>query len=286
MSITSWPRFARNEAGFYQKQSSIRGNSCKLAKHISGTVLPPSDPISTTFSIWRTSCWRSSAPPSLSASRLGQKVSYRIPNRRFGGRPRNGGSAPSFRGSCFGLCLCLCRGRGRCLQSRARIRRRADRRAGGQALSGARGRSAGFVWQCLVDRDVQPIAVKRGYDRPARSRRSRPPPVLRRSPEVVQRLRHAVKNPRPIAAPLLPEQPHRRIPGAVLAIEKPATVRHLFQDDPHRSAGHSRAYAIDVAQAIIKSRFAMAPVFVAGLKCRMAFCGAGRQGPAAGNVAA
>ena len=46
--------------------------------------------------------------------------------------------------------------------------------------------------------------------------------------EVLQRLRDAVKNLRPITAVLLPEQPHRRVPGAILAVEKPTPIRYLF----------------------------------------------------------
>jgi hypothetical protein len=88
---------------------------------------------------------------------------------------------------------------------------------------------------------------------------------------VLQRPRDAVKN--LIAALLLPEQPRRRIPGAVLASRSQRQSGTCFKWTQKRRPSAPARCAIVVSHATIKSRFAMAPVFVAGIESRMALRG-------------
>ncbi len=54
--------------------------------------------------------------------------------------------------------------------------------------------------------------------------------------EPIQLRANALDDMRVVTALVLPEQPRRRIPGAVVAIEQPAIVRHIGQQDPGRAA--------------------------------------------------
>jgi hypothetical protein len=64
--------------------------------------------------------------------------------------------------------------------------------------------------------------------------------LYRAGSTLLYRLCHALKNLPPIVTGLLPEQTHRGVPGAILAVEKPSPIWHLFQENEDWPAKRSR----------------------------------------------
>ena len=64
----------------------------------------------------------------------------------------------------------------------------------------------------------------------------------------LERIADRVYHPGPVSRLLLSEQPHARVPRAVVALQHPAPVRGIWQEDPHRLAertGQMRNRGVD-----------------------------------------